>query len=89
MGVAAYMVIINICGFALMGIDKQKAIGNKWRIPEATLFVSAILGGSVGSILGMYHFRHKTKHIQFVVGMPFILFVQIFIGVLVMRAFAK
>ncbi|MCR5720016.1 MAG: DUF1294 domain-containing protein [Lachnospiraceae bacterium] len=80
---------MNICGFALMGIDKQKAIGNKWRIPEATLFVSAILGGSVGSILGMYHFRHKTKHIQFVVGMPFILFVQIFIGVLVMRAFAK
>lgn len=72
-----YFVIINIVGFASMGIDKRKAIKRAWRIPEATLFLFAFLGGSIGSILGMQIFRHKTKHWYFVVGMPLILILQI------------
>ncbi len=72
-----YFVIVNIVGFALMGIDKHKAKKRAFRIPEATLFIVAIIGGSIGSILGMYMFRHKTRHWYFVYGMPFILAVQI------------
>ena len=60
-----------------MGIDKRKAIKHAFRIPEATLFLIAFIGGSIGSILGMYTFRHKTRHWYFVYGMPFILIVQI------------
>lgn len=72
-----YLTIINVIAFALMGFDKQRAKRNLWRIPEKTLFLSAILGGSVGAILGMYTFRHKTKHATFVYGMPVILIIQI------------
>ena len=72
-----YLVIINIVGFAMMGIDKKRAIRGAWRISEASLFLSAILGGSIGCILGMRHFRHKTKHWYFKYGMPAILIVQI------------
>lgn len=56
----AYFIIVNIIGFALMGIDKYKAKKRAFRIPEATLFIVALIGGSIGSILGMYAFRHKT-----------------------------
>ena len=63
-----------------MLIDKHKAKKNRWRIPEKTLFLTAILGGSVGSLVGMYTFRHKTKHIQFTLGMPVILGIQLFIS---------
>ena len=69
--------IINIVAFFLMGIDKKKARTGAWRIPEKTLFLSAILGGSIGSICGMQLFRHKTKHKSFVIGMPAILVVQL------------
>ena len=62
-----------------MFIDKRRAIQRQWRIPEKTLFLSALLGGSAGSILGMYLFRHKTKHWYFVIGMPAILAVQVFV----------
>lgn len=72
-----YVIIINITGFALMGIDKSKARRRAWRIPEARLFLTALLGGSIGSIAGMYVFRHKTKHWYFVWGMPAILILQI------------
>lgn len=72
-----YLIIMNVLGFALMGIDKHKAIHRQYRIPEKTLFLSSILGGSVGTWAGMYVFRHKTKHWYFVVGMPFILFMQV------------
>lgn len=71
-----YLVVMNIIGFASMGIDKSKAKRGAWRIPEKTLFMIAILGGSVGSILGMKQFRHKTKHKTFTIGMPAILLVQ-------------
>ena len=67
----------TLIAFALMGIDKWKAQHDSWRIPEKTLFLSAILGGSVGSLAGMYLFHHKTKHLSFTVGMPLILAAQI------------
>ena len=75
-----YIVIANIVAFALMGIDKRKAIKNKYRIPEKVLFMSAILFGSIGANLGMKVFRHKTKHMSFVIGMPAKLIIQIAIG---------
>ena len=72
-----YIVLINIAGFASMGIDKWKAKHRQWRIPEATLFALAIFGGSLGSVIGMYSFRHKTKHWYFVYGLPTILALQL------------
>lgn len=79
-----YLVFINILAFVLMGADKAKAKRNAWRIPEKTLFLSAILGGSIGAILGMQLFRHKTRHRSFVLGMPAILALQVAIA-LVLR----
>ena len=72
-----YLAAVNLFGLIIMGVDKSRAKRRKWRIPEATLFLVAIIGGSIGSILGMYLFRHKTKHWYFVVGMPVILVLQI------------
>jgi len=71
--ILGYLAVMNVVGFALMGIDKHKARRQKRRIPEKTLFLAAILGGSLGSIIGMYTFRHKTQHKKFVWGMPIIL----------------
>lgn len=71
--VICYLLIMNIVAFFLMGIDKKKAQTGAWRIPEKTLFLSAILGGGVGAIAGMQLFRHKTRHRSFVIGMPLIL----------------
>lgn len=79
-----YLLIVNALGFILMLVDKIKAKKNLWRIPEATLFLVAAIGGSIGSILGMYTFRHKTKHVSFLLGMPLILAVQIVIMILIM-----
>ena len=56
---------MSVIGFALMGIDKSRAINHKWRIKEATLFLIALFGGGIGSTLGMFFFRHKTKHWYF------------------------
>ena len=72
-----YFCLLNVIALLAMGIDKYKAKKHLWRIPEKTLFLLAILGGSIGSIFGMYFFHHKTKHKTFVLGMPSILFVQI------------
>ena len=74
-----YLLIINIVGYTVMGIDKSRAQKGAWRISEATLFTVALIGGSVGCIAGMQHFRHKTKHWYFKYGMPAILIVQ-FLG---------
>ena len=79
-----YLLIVNAIGFVLMLADKIKAKKNLWRIPEATLLLMAAIGGSIGSLLGMHTFRHKTKHIKFIVGMPLILAVQIIIAVLIL-----
>ena len=72
-----YCVIINCISFIVMGIDKHKAQEHVWRIPESTLFVLAIIGGSIGSTAGMHFFHHKTRHWYFLYGMPAILIVQI------------
>lgn len=77
-----YLTIINIIGFFSMGIDKYKAVHHKWRIPEKTLFIIALMGGSAGSIVGMQLFRHKTKHPSFFIGMPVILILQVLITIL-------
>ncbi len=74
---AIYLIIVNAIAFLLMLADKRKAKKKQWRIPEKVLFGSAIIGGSIGAILGMYTFRHKTKHTSFVVGMPIILVLQV------------
>ncbi len=83
--ITLYLAVMNLTGFAMMGIDKRKAVKRLWRIPESTLFVIAIIGGSVGSIIGMRVFHHKTKHWYFVLGMPLILILQ----VLLVYAIAK
>lgn len=72
-----YLLLINAAGFLLMLVDKFKAKKNLWRIPEKTLFLVAALGGSVGSLLGMYLVRHKTQHLTFTLGMPLILALQV------------
>lgn len=79
-----YLLIINALGCLLMLIDKIKAKKKRWRIPEATLFLVAAVGGSIGSLIGMYTFRHKTRHMSFVVGMPLILAVQVVACILIL-----
>lgn len=74
--VIIYFIVMNVLGFLAMGMDKGRAIHKKWRIPEKTLFLFAVLGGSIGTWVGMYVFRHKTKHWYFVLGMPLILAIQ-------------
>ena len=75
--IIAYVIMMNLVSFALMGIDKYKARKKTWRIPEATLFLFAIFGGSLGSTLGMFLFHHKTRHWYFRYGLPLILIVQL------------
>lgn len=75
--VIIYILAINIIGFFAMGIDKYKAKKNYWRIPEGTLMMLAVLGGGIGTIAGIYTFRHKTKKMKFTVGMPTILISEI------------
>ena len=76
-----YLVFINLLTFAAYGIDKRKAQKNAWRIKESTLLLLAAAGGSVGALLGMQIFRHKTRHPKFTVGVPLILLVQIGLAV--------
>ena len=73
----AYLVLVNAAALALMLADKKKARRGAWRIPEATLLGIAVFGGSIGAIIGMYLFRHKTRHLKFSLGLPLILAVQI------------
>lgn len=84
--ITIYLAAINLIGFALMGFDKWKAKKHAWRVPEATLFIVALIGGSAGSILGMQVFRHKTRHWYFVYGMPAILILQLALVFLLLRA---
>ena len=76
-----YLLIMNAAGFLLMHLDKEKAKRNRWRISEATLLTVAALGGSIGSLLGMYLFHHKTRHLKFRLGLPAILAAQAAIAV--------
>ena len=75
--IVLYLIIINLAGFIIMGIDKLKAKKRAWRIPESTLFVTALIGGSLGTTIGMHLFHHKTRHWYFLYGMPAILLIQI------------
>ena len=84
-GFLIYLIIMNLVGLAVMAMDKSKARHHARRIPEKTLFLVSILGGSVGTWAGMYLFHHKTKHWYFVVGMPLILILQICIAVLIWK----
>ena len=70
------LLVMNLIGFASMGIDKKRAIRKEWRIPEKTLFLFCLLGGGLGSTFGMYTFRHKTKHWYFKYGFPLIAFIE-------------
>lgn len=72
-----YLLIVNAVSFLLMLVDKQKARGKLWRIPESTLLLTAAIGGSIGCLAGMYQFRHKTRHLKFTLGVPAILVAQI------------
>ena len=72
-----YVIVSNLIGFLMMGIDKSRAKRHRYRIPEKTLFAAAILGGSIGVLTGMHLFRHKTQHRSFALGIPLILIVQL------------
>ncbi len=78
---SAYLLVVNVVAFALMGIDKNKAKRGVWRIPERTLFLPVVLFGSLGGTLGMLTFRHKTKHWYFKYGFPALLVVQVLLMV--------
>ena len=77
-----FLLGMNILGFVLMFSDKRRAARGRWRIRERTLFLVAIFGGSLGSILGMCLFHHKTKHWYFILGMPLIFLIQLVIGLM-------
>lgn len=81
-----YIIVINVIGFFAMGIDKFKAQRGSWRIPEKTLFTITLLGGGLGTTIGMYLFRHKTKKMRFTVGFPVIFLTEV---VLVMYVLIK
>ena len=84
-----YLIIINIIAFLAMYIDKRKAKYGKWRIPEQSLFILALIGGSIGAIIGMYTFRHKIKKLRFSVGFPVILVLQIILIISVWNDFIR
>ena len=72
-----YLLMINLIGFFMMWSDKRKAKKGKWRIPEQTLFIVTALGGGIGTIAGMYTFRHKTKKMKFTIGLPALVILEI------------
>ena len=84
-----YLIIINLIAFLVMYLDKRKARYGKWRIQEQSLFILALIGGSIGSIAGMYTFRHKTKKLRFSVGFPVILILQIILIFSIWNDFIK
>ena len=84
-----YLVILNLIGFLSMRSDKHKAKTHRRRTPEKRLFAYALLGGSTGCLLGMYLYRHKTKHLSFVIGMPAILLIQTLVLIFGYRYFTQ
>lgn len=81
--ILSYLILINLFSFLAMYIDKKKAVNHKWRISEFNLIMLSVIGGSIGMLLGMNIFRHKTKHKKFTIGVPLILVAQIIIFMLV------
>lgn len=86
--ILGYLVIMNVIAFAAMGVDKSRAKRGAWRIPEKTLFSLSLLGGSIGALAGMYTFRHKTKHLKFVAGMPAVLVCHILLAAVLLYRLA-
>ena len=82
--IIAFLFVMNLLAFALMGIDKAKAKAGAWRIPEKTLFLVTALFGGLGGTLGMNVFRHKTKHWYFKFGFPVLLVIQLAVLALVL-----
>ena len=82
-----YLIVINIVTFLVYGMDKLKAKQGSWRISEATLLILAIIGGSIGALLGMKVWRHKTQHKKFKYGLPLILLAQIALIYLISEPF--
>ena len=80
-----YLVIMNVIGFIMMAVDKYKAKHHAWRINENSFFLISLIGGSLGTIMGMYTFHHKTKHWYFVYGLPIILLGQVGLWILYLR----
>jgi uncharacterized membrane protein YsdA (DUF1294 family) len=85
LGILGYLVIINIVTFVVYGIDKWKAKRGNWRISEATLLMLAVIGGTIGALLGMKVWHHKTMHLKFKYGLPLILLAQIALIYLIIR----
>ena len=82
-----YLLVVNIITFLMMGFDKHEAKKGNWRVSEKTLFMLVVLGGSIGGILGMFTFRHKTKKWYFRFGFPIILILQILVVIDLVRRF--
>ena len=79
----SWLVVTNVVAFALFGYDKYCAQHDKWRVRESTLLLWAAIGGALGAGIAMNFFHHKTLHLKFKFGVPFLLFVQIFlVGIL-------
>lgn len=72
-----YLLIINLIGYGIMWYDKICAQIGAWRVKEKTLLIISLIGGSIGILIGMFQFRHKTRHIKFKYGIPFIIFIQV------------
>ena len=87
--VIIYLAVMNVVGLAAMGMDKAKAKSGAWRIPEKTLFLFSIIGGSLGTWAGMYLFRHKTKHWYFVVFMPLIFVMHVAAAVTIFYVYRR
>ena len=83
LSIMTYLVLVNAAALVLMLADKQKARQGVWRIPERALIGIALIGGSIGAILGMHLFRHKTRHLKFTLGLPLILAAQVWLYILV------
>ena len=77
--IGLYLILINVITFILFSLDKKRAKSRQWRIPESTLLFGWLLGGDVGGLIGMQIFKHKTKKMKFVIGMPIILVFNIMI----------
>lgn len=80
--IVIYLVMINVIGFLAMYLDKQKARNGSWRISEKTLMMLTALGGGIGTLTGMYLFRHKTKKLKFTIGIPVIIIAEILLVII-------